>query len=348
MEGILSRLGLARVRIIAQRFDSAKLVFSLMEMPAANIAAGCAEDVDHLNGPQPKCWKRIIIALRRTAPHSRAADLREKPTTPRYLRDLVFIDKPRSDQDEGTNPNCTAAQLEDPAAGQQPQQPPEPVPTASAPSAAAPPSSSRNSLEAEDLKRRDLLQEVDRILRIHERAPSDWKAVLDLRAGWSPAELDNIKRTFLLKLHPDKAFGVVESPEQQGRIRTAFDAMRTAHAAAKEYLQRPRPSSPSLPRFRAGAAPPAQPGFRPRPPSGPHHRPLVSRRCAHPMCCFAVTFLDFGGFCCKKCHLAFTVGGPPEHGRRCEHVDGQAMERSAPCPPANPMRPAAPQESFVV
>ena len=39
-------LGLERVHIAAPRFDSAKMVFSLMEMPAAKTAPGRAEAVD--------------------------------------------------------------------------------------------------------------------------------------------------------------------------------------------------------------------------------------------------------------------------------------------------------------
>ena len=81
-----------------------------MGMPAASIAAGRAEELDARDGPQPKRWQCVILPLRRTAPHSRAADLHEKPTTPRYLRELVFIDTSRSDKDGATNPTPTAEQ----------------------------------------------------------------------------------------------------------------------------------------------------------------------------------------------------------------------------------------------
>ena len=205
-----------------------------------------------------------------------------------------------------------------------------------------------------------LMEVVNRILRIHEASPSDWQAVLGLRAGWSATELNNVKRSFLLTLHPDKAFSVVESAHEQARIRRAFDVMTQAHAAAKHFLQHPAERAELDASLQDADRALKSPNFfdrcllghgwgllRLRPPSQPlpsaarSSSPFLHERCAHPVYIFSVTVPEFGSFCCKRCHLACTDGRAPEHGHLCEQMDGQHEARAAECPPHQPMRPTA-------
>ena len=61
------------------------------------------------------------------------------------------------------------------------------------------------------------------------------------------------------------------------------------------------------------------------------------KACAHPSCRKACTQREMGGFCCKKCHCAFSRGKPPHHGRVCHRQDAPAhFIRARPPPPLQP------------
>eukprot|EP00928_Gymnodinium_smaydae_P071151 TRINITY_DN5481_c0_g1_i2.p1 TRINITY_DN5481_c0_g1~~TRINITY_DN5481_c0_g1_i2.p1 ORF type:complete len:850 (-),score=209.50 TRINITY_DN5481_c0_g1_i2:43-2592(-) len=67
-----------------------------------------------------------------------------------------------------------------------------------------------------------------------------------------------------------------------------------------------------------------------------------SLRCANASCTFAVhSRLEFGGYCCRKCHAADGSGARPAHGAMCEMVTARAgAPRAAPDSPLNPLSKA--------
>ena len=57
-------------------------------------------------------------------------------------------------------------------------------------------------------------------------------------------------------------------------------------------------------------------------------------RCATQDCPYAVGGAEFGGFCCKKCHVRHLLGQNQEHGYYCQkQLVPPGTRRSAPTPP---------------
>ncbi|CAK9075177.1 Vesicular GABA transporter [Durusdinium trenchii] len=197
--------------------------------------------------------------------------------------------------------------------------------------------------EAEAGRRQDqLAAEVDRILRV-TNDPLDWIRVLSLEKDFSERDLERRKKGLFLLLHPDKSSSFADQLTERGvdgvdRIRQAFNLVNEAYEKAKKWLLKPT-------FFRScNWRVPSAPAPKKRPEKPPEKRERERRehllRCAHPMCSYAVTREDFGGFCCKRCHQSFGNDASPQHGHQCEKlVPPATAKKSDPIPPEKPIDP---------
>ncbi|CAE7771447.1 unnamed protein product, partial [Symbiodinium pilosum] len=179
--------------------------------------------------------------------------------------------------------------------------------------------------DAQAKRRQNLAFEVERLLKLKARGHSqNWQLVLRLQPGFRSAELDAKKRFLLLTLHPDKTGPIAEAAGGEQRCAEAYRIAFAAYKEAKASLQ-PFLNPPQAP--------------VPPPPNPTYHRARlgVGLGCAHLGCAYRVTKVEFGGFCCKKCHAAFVQGKPSEHGSRCNHNLAYNVRRAQPVPPERPL-----------